>query len=80
MGIEINKLAKQNHVLALKKGFWDDEKLKVSYPDGMHVFQKTVFIDQETGECPECDREVNEAQAVLGRLGLPQGDSNENKV
>jgi len=30
---------------------------------------KTVIIDNEFGECPECDQEVKEAQSLLGRLG-----------
>ena len=33
---------------------------------------KTVVIDEVTGECPECDKEVLEAQAIMGRLGLPK--------
>ena len=37
---------------------------------------KTVIIDQEAGECPECDQEVKEAQQLLGRLGIQKGESN----
>jgi hypothetical protein len=44
--------------------------------------RKSVVLDGEP--CAKCikgrDDEIQEAQAVLGRLGLPQGDSNENKV
>ena len=44
--------------------------------------RKSVVIDDEP--CAKCtkgrDDEIQEAQAVLGRIGLPQGDSNENKV
>ena len=30
---------------------------------------KTVIIEPDLGECPECDQEVKEAQQLLGRLG-----------
>ncbi len=51
--------------------------------------RKTVIIDDEP--CSKCteqtkvgdvqnEEEIKEAQAVLGRLGLPKGDSDENKV
>ena len=30
---------------------------------------KTVIIDNEYGECSECDKEVDDAQALMGRLG-----------
>jgi hypothetical protein len=61
MGIEINKLAKSNHKLALKKGFWDDEELNVSYPDGLHIFQKTVSIDQTAQKLGMIHCEISEA-------------------
>jgi hypothetical protein len=37
---------------------------------------KTVVIDNEYGECPECDRDVLEAQQLMGRLGLPKESTN----
>ena len=74
---------KPGYLSSLKEGYMiyctRGHYIRQSEPQGLSL-GKTVVIDQETGECPECDREVNEAQAVLGRLGLPQGDSNENKV
>ena len=33
---------------------------------------KTVVIDNDFGECPECDKEVLKAQQIMGRLGLPK--------
>jgi hypothetical protein len=38
---------------------------------------KTVVIDQEAGECPECDQEIAQAQFLMGRLGTPKGEPNE---
>jgi hypothetical protein len=40
---------------------------------------KTVVIDNDFGECPECDKEVKEAQALMGRLGIPKEDSDGTK-
>lgn len=37
---------------------------------------KTVVIDNEYGECPECDRDILEAQQLMGRLGLPKESTN----
>lgn len=31
---------------------------------------KTVVIDNEFGECPECDEDVQSAQKCMGRLGI----------
>jgi len=30
---------------------------------------KTVIIDNEQGECLECEKEIKEAQEIMGRLG-----------
>lgn len=59
--MEINKLAKKNHVLALKKCFWDDEQLAVRYPDGLHVYTKTVFVDQTAQKLAMVHAEISEA-------------------
>ena len=36
---------------------------------------KTIVIDNVLGECPECEKEVAEAQAIMGRLGIPKENS-----
>ena len=45
--------------------------IKQSDPQGFSG-GKAVVIDNDFGECPECDREVLEAQAIMGRMGLPK--------
>ena len=36
---------------------------------------KPVVIVNEYGECPECEQEICEAQAICGRLGIPKENS-----
>ena len=41
---------------------------------------KTVVIDTDQDDCEDCKaraQEVLEAQSLMGRLGLPKGDLNE---
>jgi NTP pyrophosphatase (non-canonical NTP hydrolase) len=65
MGIEINKLAKQNHKLALEKGFWEDETIKVS----CHIYDHTIEIESTEKKLLMVHGEISEAMEELRKDG-----------
>lgn len=36
---------------------------------------KTIVIDNDYQECPECEQEIKDAQEICGRLGVPKENS-----
>lgn len=58
---------KQDFIVYCDRGHYIRQSGDPSFSGG-----KTIIID---GECPECDKEVLEAQAIVGRLGLPKEGS-----
>lgn len=65
MGLE--KLYPEGYLLYCSRGHF----IKQSDPQDSSR-KKTVVIDNDFGECQECDKEILEAQAIVGRLGLPK--------
>jgi hypothetical protein len=69
----LEKLAKaEGYMLYCIRGHFIKQSDPQNFSGG-----KTVVIDNDFGECPECDQEVKEAQSLLGRLGTPKGEANE---
>jgi hypothetical protein len=54
---------RQEYMVLCSRGHFIRQSGDPSFSGG-----KTVVIDQEMGECPECDKEVQEAQKIMGRI------------
>jgi hypothetical protein len=63
----LDKFYPEGWMLYCSRGHYVKQSEPQSFSGG-----KTVVIDNDFGECPECDKEVQEAQSILGRLGLPK--------
>ena len=58
---------KQDFMVYCSRGHFLKQSGDPSFSGG-----KTVVIDNSPGECPECDKEVLEAQSIMGRMGIPK--------
>ena len=58
---------KQDFMVYCSRGHFLKQSGDTSFSGG-----KTVVIDDSPGECPECDKEILEAQSIMGRMGIPK--------